>query len=309
MPKTNASATKLKMLLPYLGLACTSLFWAGNALVARGFNDAIPPLALAFYRWLACAILISPFIALALWRHRVYIRRYFSKLLVLAFLSITCYNSLLYISAQHTTALNITLVNALMPVTTLVMAIPLFHQRLSVKNLLGTGIAFFGAVYVILQGRPSQLLALQINQGDAVMALAMFLWSAYSVLLRKWSIPIPGFDLFAILLGLGLLILTPFYHWNWTYSGSVVWTTDLFLVVGYVAVFPSLLAYLFWNYGIAATSPSTAALFAYLTPLLTGLLAIPLLQETPQPYHAIGGLAILLGLYLSYDIGRSGAVR
>lgn len=291
-------------MLPYLGLACTSLFWAGNALVARGLSTDIAPLALAFYRWLLCAILVSPFIFRAIQRHLIIIKTYWQKITILSLLSVTGFNSLLYMSAQHTSALNITLVNSLMPVTTLVLAIPIFQQRISLKNFCGVILAFLGALFVILRGDFGSLLELSINRGDGIMAIAMVVWSVYTLLLRKWQIPVPGFDLFAILVGFGLILLLPFYLWEYRLTGGFALSPDMFAAIAYVAVFPSLLAYLFWNYGVTQTSPSTAALFAYLTPLITALLSVPLLNEKPELYHAIGGVAILLGLWLSYNIGQ-----
>jgi len=170
-------------------------------------------------------------------------------------------------------------------------------------------VAFAGALYVILQGDIMQLWALGVNRGDITMAIAMLVWSVYSLLLRKWALPIPGFDLFAILTGLGLLVLLPFYYWEYQVIGGFIWTPDLTMVILYVAVFPSLLAYLFWNYGVTQTSPSIAAMYAYLTPLITALLAVPLLGENPHSYHVTGGLAILVGLWLSHDIGQNKEVR
>ncbi|WLQ14542.1 DMT family transporter [Hahella aquimaris] len=305
MSDVNASDSLFFRIAPYLGLAGTSLFWAGNALVARGFNDSIPPLALSFHRWLVCALLISPFILRAFLRHKDLIKQHWLKISVLAFLGVATYNSLLYTSAQFTSALNITLVNSLLPVATLVLAMPLLGQRLNLKSGLGVSLAFLGALYVILHGEPSTLLSLQMNAGDSIMAAAMVIWSLYSVLLRKWAIPIPGFDLFAILLGLGLPMILPFYALEHHIKGGFEWTYDLAAVIAYVAIFPSLCAYLLWNYGVTKTSPSTAALFAYLTPLLTALLSIPFLGEHPESYHLIGGGAILAGLWLSQDMGKS----
>jgi len=309
LPKTSPSLPGHYQALPYIGLACTSLFWSGNALVARGFNTDIAPLTLAFHRWLVCALIISPFIIRAFYRHWQTIQRNCCKVILLAVLSVTTFNSLLYLSAQYTSALNITLVNSLMPITTIVLAIPIFKQRISTKNAIGVALAFLGALWVILRGDSTTLYSLSINQGDAIMAVAMVVWSVYSLLLRKWSIAIPGFDFFAILTGTGVVILIPFYLWEYQASGGIVWTAEIFAVILYVAVFPSLLAYLFWNYGVAQTSPSTAAMFAYLTPLITAALGIPLLDETPQWYHLSGGVAILAGLWLTYDIGRKPAPK
>ena len=70
-------------------------------------------------------------------------------------------------------------------------------------------------------------------------------------------------------------------------------------VLAYVAVFPSILAYMGWNYGVQVIGPGRAGMFMYLMPLFTAALAVPLLGEALRSYHAVGAVLILLGLYLA----------
>lgn len=296
LAQANA-ASRRRMALA--GLALTSLFWAGNALVARGAGDMIAPLALAFFRWFFCALLLLPFTITALRRHLGILRAHAWKILVLAALSVSSYNSLLYFSAHSTTALNITLVSSLLPVVTMALSVPLLGQVVTRRAITGIICAFFGAAYIILRGNWQTLLTLDVHVGDGLMLLATFLWSLYSVLLRRWSLPIGGFDLFALLVPTGVIMLAPFYLLERSIVGTFVFTPALLLILAYVVVFASLAAYLLWNFGISQTSPGTAALFAYLIPLFTALLSMPVLGEYPEFYHLVGGLAILAGLWWS----------
>ncbi|MBK8974222.1 MAG: DMT family transporter [Hahellaceae bacterium] len=282
-----------------LGLALTSLFWAGNALVARGVGDLITPLSLSFLRWFLCGLILLPFTVRALRRHGRGLVRFRWQLLVLATLSVACYNSLLYLAGRSTTALNLTLVSSLLPLATAALAWPLLKQALSRSMGIGIGLAFAGAIYIVCQGEADRLMTLSIYPGDAVMLLAMFLWALYSVLLRRWSLPVSGLDLFSLLVPLGVLILLPVFIADSLVHGWVAFSWPLAGILGYVSVFASLAAYLLWNHGVHVTSPATAALFAYLIPVFTALLSIPVLGEYPQAYHGVGGGMILLGLVWS----------
>lgn len=295
-PLTAPSATPW---LAYAGLSLTSLFWAGNALVARGVIEMIPPLALSFFRWLAVAVLLLPFSVRAYRRHRETVHRHWRPLLILALLSVSSYNSLLYLSARGTTALNLTLVSSLLPVATALLARPLLGHRLSPASALGIGLAFLGALFIILKGQFLALAEVSVNPGDFSMLLAMFLWALYSVLLQRWALPIGGFDLFALLVAIGVVLLFPWYLAERAVVGDFAWSGELLLIIGYVSLFASLAAYLCWNYGVRQTSPSTAALFSYLLPLFTAILSVPVLGEAPQLYHLGGGLMILGGLWWS----------
>src|ERR1043166_5731668 len=101
--------------LAYAGLALTMLFWAGNAVIARAMANLIPPFALSFWRWVIALVIIAPFGFPQVWRQRAQIRRRWGPLLVLAALSVGAYNTLLYLAAHSTTAVNITLMNSTMP--------------------------------------------------------------------------------------------------------------------------------------------------------------------------------------------------
>lgn len=281
------------------GLALTSLFWAGNALVARGVGEMISPLSLSFLRWLLCSLILLPFTIRSLRRHFHRLRQYRWQLIALAALSVATYNSLLYLAGRSTSALNLTLVSSLLPLATAALARPLLGHSLTRQVLTGIVIAFAGAVYMIVQGDLDVLRSLQIYPGDAIMLLAMFLWALYSVLLRRWSLPLGGLDLFALLVPTGVLILLPVFLVDIQHHGGVTFTWPLVFILAYVSIFASLAAYLLWNYGVRETSPATAALFAYLIPVFTALLGIPILGEYPHVYHAVGGGMILFGLIWS----------
>ncbi len=281
------------------GLALAALFWAGNALVARGVGEQIPPLTLSFLRWFCCALLLLPFTVQSCRRHAALIRRHGLRILVLAALSVSSYNSLLYWAAHTTTALNITLVSTLLPVVTGMLSLPLLGQAITVRHALGILGAFSGAAFIILRGDWQVLLALEVHGGDALMLLATFLWALYSVLLRRWSLPLGGFALFTLLVPAGVVLLFPAYVFERHHTAAFVFTPELGLALLYVVIFPSIAAYLLWNYGVSRTSPSTAALFACLMPLFTAILSMPLLGEYPQSYHILGGLTILASLWWS----------
>ena len=67
----------------------------------------------------------------------------------------------------------------------------------------------------------------------------------------------------------------------------------------YVGVFPSVVAYLFFNYGVARRGPARAAMFIHLMPAFGALLSTVFLGETLAWYHLAGISAIFLGLSLS----------
>lgn len=287
------------------GLVVCTFAWAGNALVARATADYLPPIGLSFWRWTAALLLLLPFTLRGLWVHRQIIASRWLRVAVLAGLSISTYNTLLYLAAQSTTAINITLVNTGLPVAAFVWSIVLLRQWPTWMTLVGTTLSFAGLMVILTLGEPARLLALSFNPGDLIMVAAVLTWGLYSVLLRKWALPVPGMVQLAAMLLFGVPLLLPFYLWELADSGGFPLSPHSLLAVVYTAVFASLVAYLAWNNGVKVLGPATASLFSYLMPVFAALLGVLLLGESLHWYHLLGGALTFCGLLLATRDGRS----
>ncbi|MGI9384895.1 MAG: EamA family transporter [Methyloligellaceae bacterium] len=84
--------------------------------------------------------------------------------------------------------------------------------------------------------------------------------------------------------------------------GQRVWSSAyllLALAVAYVSVFPSVLAYIFYNRGVELIGGARAGAFMHLIPLFGAVFAIGLLGETLTPYHGVGFALIVAGVMLA----------
>ena len=286
--------------LALTSLALTHLFWATNTILARFFSDDIAPLKVTFIRWLLALLLLLPFTGKALYSQLHKIRRHWLIIVVLGLLGVTIFNSVLYLAAHSTTAVNITLVNSALPLVTLLMSWLLLSQKPSKWQLAGILISIIGVTFVVSEGKIEQLTLLNINRGDVLILGIVCCWSLYSVILRKYPIDdlTPTVLLTALIFaGLPVLAILAIIEQNSLPSAAWLHISDLPLYI-YMAVFPSILAYLFWAYGVHVVGPNISSLSCYLAPLFTALMAIPLLGEKLYWYHFCGGALILIGLYL-----------
>lgn len=291
--------------LGYTGLVLTALFWAGNAVIARGTVGDIPPVALSFWRWVIALALLAPFGLPRVIRQWPVVRTHWRILLALATLSVGLFNTLLYLAAQSTGAINITLVNATIPIVVALFAWTLLGEVVSRLQALGIAAALLGMVTIVARGDPAVLLSVDINVGDGIMAGAVLVWGAYSVLLRRYAPVLHPLTLLTVLVTMGLPIILPFYIWELLVVGSFEPRAGLLPPFIYVGIFPSLLAYLFWNHGVQTIGPTRSAVFIYLMPVFASILAVSFLDERLHPYHAVGGLLILAGLYLVSRFGTA----
>jgi len=288
------------VVLAVLGLVATTLFWGGNAVVARATSEWFPPFTLSFLRWVLALLIILPFAWGPIRAHWATIRRHWPILWVLAALSVGLFNTLLYLAAQFTTATNITLVNSTMPVAIGLMGLVFFGQRLKKHEIVGIILAFLGVLAIVSQGDRQILFNLEFNPGDLVMVLAVLCWGLYSLLLKRYGPDIPAVPLLAVMIALGIPVIVPFLVWELVMVGPVQGSVlEMVPPLIYVGIFPSLLAYLFWNNGVRVLGPARTAMFIYLVPVFGSAMAILFLGERLEQYHGVGAAAILAGLYIA----------
>ncbi|MDK9556122.1 DMT family transporter [Marinobacter sp. M216] len=308
MSSENAGLLSRMPGLAYVGLVLTPLFWAGNAVVARGTVDDIPPLSMSFWRWVIALVILLPFGLPGVWRHRQIIRQRLGSMLALATFSVGAFNSLLYFAATSTTATNIALINATIPIFVALMSWILLGDRTRPLQALGIALAVLGILTVVAQGDIAVLTGLRAQPGDLIMVAAVFSWGLFSVLLRRQAVPLPALTFLTTQILLGALVILPFYLTDLVYfSGGFKLSGDTLLPLLYFAIFPGILAYGFWNHGVHAIGPSKAAIFMYLTPVFASVLAGIFLKESLGLFHVVGGLLILAGLVLATRAGRQAA--
>ncbi|AWK85908.1 DMT family transporter [Azospirillum thermophilum] len=281
----------LLMLLP-------PLFWAGNAVVGRAVAGEVPPIGLAFWRWLVGALIVLPFA----WRHlRVdlpVLARQWKGVLLLGTLGIGMYNTFQYIALNSTTALNVVMMQSVMPVLIVMVTFVLYGERVRPLQGLGIVVSLMGAGTLISHGDLQVLLNLRLNTGDLWMLLAVTVYAFYTALLRRRP-GVHGLSLVVVTFLIGAVEQLPFYVWETMTRRAVEPTLVTAAAVGYVALFPSIVAYLCYNRAAVLVGPNTLGLTIHLIPVFGSILAILFLGEQPFLYHGAGIALIALGILLA----------
>jgi drug/metabolite transporter (DMT)-like permease len=291
---------------PWLLMALPGLFWAGNAIVGRAVAGEVPPIALAFWRWVVGAALVLPFAWPHLRRDLPAMLRAWPVMLALSVLGVGVFNTLLYLAAQTTTALNIVMLQSAMPVLIVAASFLLFRERLAARQALGVAVSLVGALTLVAHGDPAALGRLAFNRGDLWMMGAIVSYAVYTALLRRRP-AVHGLSFVAATFVVGALALLPLYAAETLWGRPLRLTGTAALAIGYVAVFPSVLAYLSYNRAVALVGANTAGLAAHLVPVFGTVLAVLLLGEVPQPYHAVGIALIAAGIWLATRRARTAA--
>ena len=285
--------------MPYLLLTLAPLFWAGNFVVARGIHEIVPPLALAFWRWvLALAIYLLLFGRPMLKSKTVLLGRW-KLLAMLGLTSVTGFSVFIYLALHATTAINTALVNSFYPVMIVLMSWIAFRDRVSLRQAAGILISLAGLLWILSRGRPALLVGLQFSTGDLYTLAAGLNWAVYSVLLRKKPPELDHFCFLGAIMCWGTLFLLPVYVAGVLAGQTFTLTAPAVGGILYVAVFPSILAYLCWNRGVEKVGANIAGVFVHLIPVFAIFLAALLLGERLLGFQVVGMALIFTGIFLT----------
>jgi len=283
---------------PYLLLSLTSLFWAGNIVLARYVAGHVPPLTLSCIRWIGAFILLWPFARPHLKKDWPALRARWPLLLVLSATGFAANNALSYWGLQYTQALNALLIQSSGPLFVALWSLALFGVRLTAFQLAGILTSLLGVLTILLRGDFSALASIRFNTGDLMVAGALLIFGLYSALMPRRPVT-HQLSLIACTIGCGAILLLPFSIWE--YASGVTLKLDLLSLatLAYAMIFPSTLAYLFFNRGIALIGPNRAAPFFHLMPVFGSVLAIVLLGEEPRLFHLVGYVLVLGGVIIA----------
>ena len=260
-------------------------------------TEFISPITLAWIRWTVAFLLILPFALPSIRRDWRTIRSSWKILLLLSLLGITIFNTLFYVALQTTQAINAALMQSAGPAVIVLLSWWWFGEHTNQRQWYGLLLCFLGVGLVLFQGSWEILRKFELVPGDLWLLPAVLAYASYTTLLRvKPAISL--MSLLAVTFALGGSMLIPLMLLEWYWIGLPQGSSQLIWAVGYVSIFPSILAFLFWNRGIELIGPNLGGLFINLVPIFASLLAIIFLGEDFQWYHAGGMLLVLSGMLL-----------
>lgn len=288
---TQSKTVWWALALPLLAV----LIWSMNIAVTRYVVDYISPVSISFYRWLVAFLVLTPFMATRVWRERVLIQQYWKKLAVLAAFGMVLYQGLGYTAAHYTSATNMGIINAFIPIFTIFVSMFLLKEIPNRFAIVGSILSFLGLLYVMAQGNLAGLIQSGGHLGDVMMVIAVFFYAFYGVFLKKWQLNIPLMISLYIQIIFALLYHLPFVLW----LGLEAINPQNISSVLYAGIFPSLIAPLVWMLAVQMIGPNRTSIFMNLMPVFTAIIAYFWLAEVWGSYHSIGGLIILTGIVLA----------
>ena len=283
---------------PYLLLSLTGLFWAGNIVLARHVGNHVPPITLTTIRWFGVFLILLPFAWPHLKRDWPALRAHLPLMVLLSAIGFAFNNAISYWAMQYTQALNALLIQSSGPLFVALWSLVLFGVRLTAAQFAGIAISLMGVLTIILRGDFAALATISFNKGDVMFAASLLSFGLYSALIPRRPLT-HQLSLISFTTLCGALLLVPFSVWEFSTGARLKFDFLTLATLIYVLIFPSTLAYLFFNRGVALIGPNRAAPFFHLVPVFGSAMAILLLGEALQPFHLIGYALVLAGVIIA----------
>jgi drug/metabolite transporter (DMT)-like permease len=277
-----------------------TLIWAGNFIIARGVYKSIPPISLAFYRWLLASLLILPFGLNTIIKEWKFIKHAWQYLFWVALTGVALFNTFVYIGAHYTSAINLALIGTTSsPIFSVILARIFLKEKIGTLKIIGMAFCLAGVLYLLSRGVYERLLSFQFTKGDAWVLLAALAFAIYNTLVKKKPASISPLSFLTVVFIAGTLLLFPFYIYEFQNTEPVNWNLHLFWSIFYLGFGASVICFLIWNIAIRKLGAGRTALFGNLIPIFSSLGAVIFLKEEFTSVHIISMTIVFIGILIA----------
>ncbi len=293
-----------KIILAHLAVIAANIIYGLNYVIAKGIMpDYLQPRVIILFRVLG-AMIVFQLVSLFFPKEKVS-KKDLWRLALCAVFGIAINQIMFFEGLNLSTPINASIIMVSIPILVLLFSHFFIGDRMSTNKIIGILLGALGAAWLILHGSNFSFtsgtfignLFLLINASSYALFLVLVkpLMAKYSPLtIMKW------------LFTFGLVLVFPFsirltLDADYTQIPFKIWMS-----VGYVILFTTVLAYFLNNFSLKKISPTMNSSYAYLQPFLATLVALALGKDYLTWTEVIAALFIFTGVYF---VSRKAAVQ
>ncbi|WP_248930590.1 DMT family transporter [Paenibacillus hamazuiensis] len=294
---TERGSTHVKNGKIYLMLIGSAILWGVSFNLGKIAVSAIGPMNVVGWRFLiaACCLLLIYYL-----KERPTYRQLKPNLIRYFFIGVIgifMTNALVFSGLSSTSAVNTALITAANPAVTLICSFLLLRERMSRQQLLGMILSLIGVWFVITAGSITKLSSVSV--GDLLVLCGNSCWALYGVLGRKYLKDSTPQKTTALTMCFGAICFIPFMNFPLEPKPDhLVNLADVWMIIGFIALFGSVLAYLWWNKGISQLGVSRTGLFFNFVPITSMMMSI-FMGEDVLVSQIAGAFLVITGVIVS----------
>lgn len=289
----------MRLFFIYSSVMMSAFFWGSNFNVASIVVQNIDPIFAASERFILASIFIILYcLILRVNLTSVTVSDFFF-MAILGLIGITGLNIFFFLGIKYTSPMNGALIMSTTPITTYVLNVIFYESYITRQKILGLLISFIGVSFVIFHGDISNVIDFKLNKGDVFIVVSNLCMAIYTIGCKNWiqkakSIQVTSFSL--VFGTLGILVFLIFHGFKFSDIYSVSALEHELLI--YMALAGSVLAYLFWNFGIRAIGPSNTSVFFNFVPIFTMVISYCQGEKTNN-YQFLGIVFVIIGVLIT----------
>ena len=277
-----------------------TLIWSGNFIIARGVIKDIPPVTLAFYRWLSATIIIAPFAWKYFSTEIKIIKQHILFFLLAAVTGVSMFNTFVYIAGHYSSAINMAILGTCSsPIMSVILARIFLKERIPLLRVIGMIICVCGILLLLSKGNMENLLAFRFTKGDWWILAAAFTFAIYNTSVRKKPARMHPVNFLFVIFLLGTIVLLPFYLYELNEKGGIAINAGNLSTILYLGLGASVICFLIWNKAIVALGSGRTALFGNLIPIFSSIEAVIIVHEQFTWIYVISMIIVFTGIVLS----------
>lgn len=283
----------------YIYALLAVFFWSFNVIVGSYLVNTLRPWQISFFRWFIASLVLLPFTIKSIKRHKNIFIKKWKYILFLSFIGITLSNTCVYFASYSISAIEMSLISVTGPIFLILFAHFLGGDPVLKNQKIGIIFAILGVFLIFLQKRTSSTSVLiDFRSGDLWMLLMALTFGFYSFLVSKKPKSMPEIPMLSISIILGCcMCVPPFIYEHFMYP--IDWNLKIILIMIYMGVFNSVLAYYFWNKALIDIGSLKSSVIYYMMPIFSSVEAYLFFGSTITLLEVIGGIFILVGVALT----------
>lgn len=291
----------------YVLMVFAAFCWSGAFIAGKLSVPYIPPFSLTFLRFFFASIMLYIIKKkVRIGESYLYKRQDLPVFLFTGIVGMVFYHAFFFSALKYTTAINSSIIAAMNPIFTVVIAYLFIKQRITKRMILGIIISFIGVLLTITSGKLDLIMSLNFNRGDILMLIAVSSWAAYSVFSKSKGGHIPAMALTYYSFVVCTIFSIPLVIWDkpWEWIAKV--PPVAYIAVLYMSLFASVMGYLIQQISIREIGPSRTSIFINLVPVFSIFLSVLILREELELIKLFTAGIIIVGVYICQTGGKSG---
>ena len=277
---------------------------ATNIIVARGGVEYVPPISLAFWRWLTVFLILFPFFYYEILKNKKYINKEFWKLFFLGSMGCGVCGAFPFIAGMSTTMANMGIIYTSSPIFIIILSVIFFKDKINLSRIIGLVLCLTGVLAIISKGKLDLLINFKFTSGDLWMVGAAIGWAVYSIYLLNWKSNFSLMARFTLIALFGVVSLFPFYLLEEIFYFNTVFNSNFFFWVLFAAISPGIIAFTLYTRVQKHLGASLAGFTLYIFSIYSAIYGIILFNEALLSFHYFGAAFVFACVYFARKITK-----